>query len=876
MTPWSISIVISAFLLTYLLHSTVATMIAAVFASRLRRLLHPELRVLVWKLVLVLPIVSAGAATFSATPHFGLQWIIEQSTATAEPTESGVDRSPFELMAMEGNAASLVPSDRGADDVVLDDHLNNRQASGLSEVSTIATPAKPRLFLWKTLTALWLISFLIGVAAVLGEVFRLQRLRQQATPLASSTLHQSLAMLCAKMRLGRRVQLFRSPSISTPMTAGIRRPYILLPWNSEQLSPGELDAILAHELVHIARADATWNLLGLIIRRCFIFQPLVWFAERRLREEMDFVADSQAASMLGDRVGLIHCLVMYGDQMVRDTRRVPSLTAGMATFRSTLGQRVEVLLNLEHEMRRLSFAGRSVGWAVAMAGAGVLVLFLPRVISNLAITSPLTTVSSSETEAMKKQIASMALLAGMTAPANAQEQPSASSTAAAQIATLKTEADKLPAGTVGFNGMLVGRLAAKDIERGTFLVLVDAVSRVWENSKADNPQSLVGKTVEVTGVFGKFLDVLVVTRVGETIEFECKREGDQLKFPGEMLRKVAPYAPENYPTLPEEFRGFQGSAIAQVIQKDPESLEMIVQVQKVLETWDGNRAQSPASIQGKRMLLAGFWNRKDAFHSIKAGDRIEVGLKHVAERSNHLSVAEFIRTAGGKDAAEMTATDATMMKENASSNPSQSSSTIQGFRGMLVGRLVEKDIERGTFTITVDAVPRVWENNQATKPKSLIGQNVHAGGVAGKMLDALVVTRVGETLEFGAVQNSGDVIRVGEVLRKVAPVQPGDYPELPEAFRGFQGMIVGKVVKKDEHLMELIVEINDIQTVFEGSSAENPNAIVGKSIMLAGFWQRKDAFQKIKVGDVIECGVAHKQKLSDMLNVIESIKVIDN
>ena len=44
---------------------------------------------------------------------------------------------------------------------------------------------------------------------------------------------------------------------------------------------------------------------------------------------------------------------------------------------------------------------------------------------------------------------------------------------------------------------------------------------------------------------------------------------------------------------------------------------------------------------------------------------------------------------------------------------------LRGFRGMLVGRLVEKDIERGTFTITVDAVPRVWNNNKAPNPKTI-------------------------------------------------------------------------------------------------------------------------------------------------------------
>ena len=117
-------------------------------------------------------------------------------------------------------------------------------------------------------------------------------------------------------------------------------------------------------------------------------------------------------------------------------------------------------------------------------------------------------------------------------------------------------------------------------------------------------------------------------------------------------------------------------------------------------------------------------------------------------------------------------------------------------------------------------------------------------------------------------------MRVGEVLRKVASVSPGDYPVLPDGFRGFRGMLVGKVIRKDDHLLDLVVEIESIKETFAKSESENPKTIVGKQAMLAGFWQRKDAFHSINVGDTIEFGVEHQQRLSDHLNVIESVKKV--
>ena len=201
-----------------------------------------------------------------------------------------------------------------------------------------------------------------------------------------------------------------------------------------------------------------------------------------------------------------------------------------------------------------------------------------------------------------------------------------------------------------FNGMLVGRLVSKDIEKGEFSVQVDRVSRVWRNSKAEKPKSLVGKTVKVGGVTGKWLDVLLLVDKGETMEFECQHAGgDAMRFPGEMMRKVPAVKPGEYPELPEEFRGFHGAIKATVVKKDPELLEMIVKATDVEETWKKNRAEQPESIVGKRFILAGFWNRRDTYNDLKVGDQIDVGLEHISVRSDHVSIAEYVRKAEPKN-----------------------------------------------------------------------------------------------------------------------------------------------------------------------------------------------------------------------------------
>jgi hypothetical protein len=106
-------------------------------------------------------------------------------------------------------------------------------------------------------------------------------------------------------------------------------------------------------------------------------------------------------------------------------------------------------------------------------------------------------------------------------------------------------------------------------------------------------------------------------------------------------------------------------------------------------------------------------------------------------------------------------------------------------------------------------------------------------------------------------------------------VQPGDYPELPEQFRGFNGVVVGKIVKKDSELMEMILEVQKIKDRWKDDKSKDPEVIVGKQIMLAGFWRRKDDYHGLKAGETIEAGLQHVQTRSDHLTLSEVLRKVD-
>jgi beta-lactamase regulating signal transducer with metallopeptidase domain len=96
-------------------------------------------------------------------------------------------------------------------------------------------------------------------------------------------------------------RLAESELLSVPVTFGIRHPSILLPATWREWEPTELDAVLAHEISHVARRDALTERLSLLHRAIFWFSPLSWWLDRRLAELAEEASDDAALAAGADR-----------------------------------------------------------------------------------------------------------------------------------------------------------------------------------------------------------------------------------------------------------------------------------------------------------------------------------------------------------------------------------------------------------------------------------------------------------------------------------------------------------------------------------------------------------------------------------------------
>jgi beta-lactamase regulating signal transducer with metallopeptidase domain len=106
-------------------------------------------------------------------------------------------------------------------------------------------------------------------------------------------------------------RLAESELLSVPVTFGVRRPAILLPAGWREWEPAELDAVLAHEISHVAGRDALAERLALLHRAIFWFSPLSWWLARHLADLAEEASDDAALAAGADRTRYAETLLGF-------------------------------------------------------------------------------------------------------------------------------------------------------------------------------------------------------------------------------------------------------------------------------------------------------------------------------------------------------------------------------------------------------------------------------------------------------------------------------------------------------------------------------------------------------------------------------------
>jgi HEAT repeat protein/beta-lactamase regulating signal transducer with metallopeptidase domain len=369
-----------AWLLTYLIHSTVLLGVAWLVTRRSG--LEPWASELIWKVALLAPLVTGTIqsrlelstpaavrlpATQPATPADAAR---QPADPGRQPTDPGRQPTDPGRQPTDGRQ----PADPGRQPGVqareaTDPASITPGAPGYRPGSENPTPSRgPSLPL--VVVALWgLIALASSLYYVARRLILVGRLADRRA-VTDGPLAATLAELQRTAGYRRRVHLTMARTISSPVALGLSEicvPELAL----SELGVEQQRSMLAHELAHLARRDSLWLAAASLIERLFFFQPLNRLARRELETAAEYLSDEWAMRKTGSAVSLAKCLATVAEWIQASPLGVP--VAGLAERRSLLVSRISRLLDghlaSSPASRRVWAAGATLAVVVTIAAA---------------------------------------------------------------------------------------------------------------------------------------------------------------------------------------------------------------------------------------------------------------------------------------------------------------------------------------------------------------------------------------------------------------------------------------------------------------------------------------------------------------------------
>lgn len=221
--------------------------------------------------------------------------------------------------------------------------------SALQQAEDTPPPAEPflqsRSMPWPQLT--WFLGATAALGAMLLARLVFSALFHQRSRPVPVALQERATRLAERLGLRSRVRLLRSPQLPGPVAFGVLRPTVGLPEDfPDRFSEAQQDAMLAHELAHLAARDPAWQSLADVAAALLWWHPLAWWARRCLRAAAENAADEASAVVSEGPSLLAECLVQLAAQ-VASRQPLGSIGATGPGFRSGLGKRIERLCRLK-------------------------------------------------------------------------------------------------------------------------------------------------------------------------------------------------------------------------------------------------------------------------------------------------------------------------------------------------------------------------------------------------------------------------------------------------------------------------------------------------------------------------------------------------
>jgi beta-lactamase regulating signal transducer with metallopeptidase domain len=324
-----------------------------------RKALSPKWQYYLWAVLLLRLLIP-----FQPPSALSIYTVLYDAAVSVEFPVASI-AEPLKIPAPAGNASG---SGQNAPDSPASNGTPGNQASVGSAnrpetPDTAGTPVKAAAVAWLAgMAALGLYTVIINAAFAAG-------VRRRYAPLRDDRVARILKGCRDDLCIRRDIPVLAADKARAPALYGLIRPKLLVGGATmEKLSDDELRHVFLHELSHYKRKDIATNWLMTVLQIVYFFNPLVWYAFHKIREDGEIACDAAALSYIkaSERQaygGTILKLI----RLLSESSFIP-VTAGISKNKSSAKRRILMISNFKKSTRAGALLAIILIAAVALLG----------------------------------------------------------------------------------------------------------------------------------------------------------------------------------------------------------------------------------------------------------------------------------------------------------------------------------------------------------------------------------------------------------------------------------------------------------------------------------------------------------------------------
>ena len=206
--------------------------------------------------------------------------------------------------------SSMKPLDNAAfpTQLGISDFAASYGSSALNQLNSIFIP-------------IWIIGCLITILYFAYNIIKIYSIRKSAYLISKENepdLYRQYSECLNELRIKRKVSLYASCNMSSPVSYGLLHPKVIIPQDMDiLLSNEDVRFIFLHELLHYRHKDAALNYITCILQVIYWFNPFIWYGFRELQKDREIACDSSVIHIVGksQSTNYGYTLIKYAQRM---------------------------------------------------------------------------------------------------------------------------------------------------------------------------------------------------------------------------------------------------------------------------------------------------------------------------------------------------------------------------------------------------------------------------------------------------------------------------------------------------------------------------------------------------------------------------------